>query len=147
MNDTNEEYNAFEQKMHNEFPKIFSSQYGGFAIDKGWWPIVESLCANIQRHIDWKQTQKEKYNLSEGCEQVVAVQIKEKFGGLRFYYNGGDDTVDGMVRMAEAWAYASCQACGAPGKLRSGDWVRTLCDHHEEEYQRKRKERFGTDKR
>ena len=66
-------------------------------------------------------------------------QIKEKFGGLRFYYEGGDNEVHGMVRMAEAWAGYACETCGNLGKQRSGGWIRTLCDTHEEEYQQRLK--------
>lgn len=64
---------------------------------------------------------------------VVAVQIKEKFGGLRFYYEGGDDQVSGMVRMAESWAAVTCEECGAPGKQQPGGWIKTLCDAHKKE--------------
>lgn len=65
--------------------------------------------------------------------QVVVSQVKEKLGTLRFYYDGGDDVVDGMVRMAEAMSAVTCEECGAPGKNRSGGWIRTLCDHHAKE--------------
>jgi hypothetical protein len=68
-------------------------------------------------------------------------QIKEKFGGLRFYYQGGDDVIDGMVRMAESWAGRTCETCGNKGERRGGGWIRTLCDEHESEYQQRTKER------
>ena len=48
----------------------------------------------------------------------MADQVKEKFGTLRFYYTGGDDRIDGMVRMAESMSAVTCETCGAPGKLR-----------------------------
>lgn len=64
------------------------------------------------------------------CAQVVAVQVKEKFGTLRFYYNGGDDIVRGMVRMAESMSAVMCEECGAPGRSRRGGWIQTLCDEH-----------------
>jgi len=67
--------------------------------------------------------------------QVTVNQIKEKFGGLRFYYSGGDDEISGMVRMAESWADIACEQCGGIGKRRSGGWIRTLCDTHEAENQ------------
>ena len=129
------DYDLFAKKMEERFPKMFSEPYGGFAVGPGWWPLLESLCANIQSHTDWKNEQKEKYNRGEGCKQVVVEQIKEKFGGLRFYYQGGDDKIDGMVRMAEAWADRSCEECGAPGERRGGGWIKTLCDNHEAERQ------------
>jgi hypothetical protein len=40
-----------------------------------------------------------------------------------------------MIRMAEAWASHSCETCGDKGTSRSGGWIRTLCDKHEEERQ------------
>jgi len=64
--------------------------------------------------------------------QVVAVQVKEKFGTLRFYFNGGDDHIDGLVAMAEGMSSVTCEECGVPGKLRKGSWVQTLCDQHAE---------------
>jgi len=132
-----EEYDVFAERMEQQYPKICEGRYGGFSCGPGWYPILEKLCANIQSHIDWKNEQFEKYGRGEAVPQVVAAQIKEKFGGLRFYYDGGDDTVRGMVRMAEAWADSSCEDCGAPGRQRNSGWIRTLCDAHEAERQTK----------
>lgn len=73
--------------------------------------------------------------------QVVADQVKEKFGTLRFYYHGGDEYIHGLVAMAESMTAVTCEECGAPGEQRSGGWIRTLCDHHESERQRIMKER------
>ena len=128
MEDLNE-YEVFANKMETAYPKMFADRYGGFAVGAGWYPILEALCANIQSHIDWRNRE------SETVPQVVVEQIKEKFGGLRFYYQGGDEQVHGMVRMAEAWAANCCEECGAPGKSRNGGWIRTLCDQHEAEHQ------------
>lgn len=133
-----EKYDAFEKEMLESFPKMFSRPFGGFAIGEGWWPIIRALCNNIQGHIDWHNEQAIKYGRGEVIEQVVVVQIKEKFGGLRFYYNGGDDVVSGMVRMAESWAGHTCERCGSPGE-RQGDhngwvWLKTLCHRHHQDY-------------
>lgn len=138
-----EDYDEFARQMKEKYPKLFSQPYGGFAVGPGWWPIIESLCHQIHHHVEWKQNQLEKYQRGEGCPDVVVQQIKEKFGGLRFYYQGGNDMVDGMVRMAESWAARTCEECGKPGKSRSGGWIKTLCDEHEAERQAKIKERFS----
>jgi hypothetical protein len=74
--------------------------------------------------------------------QTVVAQVKEKFGGLRFYYEGGDEAVAGMVRMAEAWAEHTCEECGKPGQSRTDGWIKTLCDEHDAQRQAKFKERF-----
>lgn len=66
---------------------------------------------------------------------VVVDQVKEKFGTLRFYYHGGDEAVDGMVRMAESMSAMMCEKCSKPATMHHDGWVRTLCDEHEEEYQ------------
>jgi len=124
-----QEYEKFAKHMEERFPKMLGGRYGGFAVGAGWYPILETLCTNIQSHIDWRVKQ------GKDCPQVVVEQIKEKFGGLRFYYQGGDDEISGMVRIAEAWADVVCEECGATGKRRSGGWIRTLCDKHEEEHQ------------
>lgn len=126
------EYIAFMHRMETEYPKMFSEPYGGFAISEGWWVIIEQLCANIQHHLNWKNKE------SEVVPQVVVHQIKEKFGGLRFYYGGGDDEISGMVRMAESWAANACEGCGGIASRRSGGWIRTLCDKHEAEHQARR---------
>lgn len=139
-----DQYDQFAENMHQRFPLMFQGNYGGFCTGSGWWHIIETLCLNIQRHIEGRQKTRaillanNPYNITipDEIPQVVVEQIKEKFGGLRFYYSGGDDTIDGMVRIAEAWASRTCETCGHPGELRYGGWVRTLCDYHEEEYQK-----------
>jgi hypothetical protein len=66
--------------------------------------------------------------------EVYVAQIKDKFGGLRFYYDGGDEIVDGMVRFAEYLCSKTCEETGAEGNLcvrRS--WYRTLSEEKAKE--------------
>lgn len=145
-------YDEFVSKLHGKYPAMFSGKYGGIDVDQGWWPIIESLCFNIQGHIDNVAKTREillkgnPYNrpIPEEVPQVVVEQIKEKFGGLRFYINGGDDKIDGMVRMAESWASKTCEVCGKPGKIRAGGWIKTLCDEHEVDRQRRMADRIAS---
>ena len=137
-NEELEPYEVFAEQMETRFPKMFKESYGGFACGEGWWPILESLCANIQGHIDWRNETRSKllkdnpYNhpIPDEVSQVTVRQIKEKFGGLRFYYDGGDDTVDGMVTMAESWASRSCEDCGSPATKQTSGWIKNVCDKH-----------------
>jgi hypothetical protein len=135
-----EKYEEFEKRMEEKYPKMFSQPYGGFAVGEGWWPIIESLCANIQSHTDWWNKNRETRPV---VEQVVVAQIKEKFGGLRFYYDGGDEKIQGMVRMAESWADAVCEDCGTPATKKTTGWIRNVCDKHFEEREAARKARFA----
>jgi len=66
----------------------------------------------------------------EVVQQVVADQVKEKFGTLRFYYTGGDEYVAGLVAMAESMSGVTCEMCGTLGKRQSGRWIKTLCEQH-----------------
>lgn len=136
MSEELDPYEVFAKRMEEKYPKMFAQPYGGFAVGDGWYPIIESLCGNIQHYLNWKNKE------SEVVPQVVVAQIKEKFGGLRFYYDGGDDRVIGMVQMAEAWADNSCETCGAPGTSGGKGWIKTLCPTHRAEADAKYAERF-----
>ena len=58
------------------------------------------------------------------------VQIKEKFGTLRLYYEGGDDTVAALVSFAENMSAVTCDVCGNKGKATSGGWISVRCEEH-----------------
>ena len=61
--------------------------------------------------------------------QVIAAQVKEKYGGLCFYYSGGDDYIRGLVVMAQRMSYNTCELCGATHNVKqySGGWIVTRC--------------------
>jgi hypothetical protein len=61
---------------------------------------------------------------------ITASQVKEKFGGLRFYTNGYTDVIGGMISMAESMSYRTCEVCGNPGRSNNYGWISTLCDTH-----------------
>lgn len=69
----------------------------------------------------------------------VADQIKQKFGTLRFYCHATDrDGRVGRIIAAAEWVSGSvCEVCGAPGSVRPGGWIRTLCDDHVEAKRRR----------
>ena len=96
----------------------------GFECGDGWFQILNQLMGNIQNHIDWQNREK------EVVRQVTLDQVKEKFGTLRFYYSGGDDTIRGMVSMAESMSSVTCEECGKPSTSTSGGWIKTVCKEH-----------------
>lgn len=56
---------------------------------------------------------------------------KEKFGSIRWYVEGEiPEAVDEIVDAIEHLSAHVCEDCGAPGRLRKGGWVRTLCERH-----------------
>lgn len=70
--------------------------------------------------------------LMERCKAdgVAVLQVKEKFGGLRFYVAGGSDDLYDAIEEAESRSFTICECCGAPGELRKDGWWKTLCDLH-----------------
>jgi hypothetical protein len=103
----------------------------GFECGDGWFTILDQLMSNIQHHIDWNNKNFEKgYKQYKQVSQVTLDQVKEKFGTLRFYYQGGDDVIDGMVRMAESMSAVTCEQCGNPGTTGGQGWISTLCETH-----------------
>ena len=137
-----------DEQLCAKYPKIFVNRNAdmrttamcwGFECGDGWYNIIDKLCGNIQSHIDWSiknnawDLEKDTKNVRSIIPQVVAVQVKEKFGSLRFYYDGGDDYIRGLSVMAESMSMVTCETCGAPGKTRGRGWMYTACDTHAQE--------------
>jgi hypothetical protein len=122
-----------DNALCEKYPLIFANRAGlptetlmcfGFEHGDGWFQLLDTMCSSIQHRIDWKN----KKELV--IPQVIAVQVKEKFGSLRFYYDGGDEYIFGLTSMAESMSLHTCEECGNPGKARYGGWIRVLCDEH-----------------
>jgi len=123
-----------DEELCKKYPEIFKDRYAdmrttamcwGFDCGDGWYNIIDAACAQIENRAYNNRLNGEKF------PPVIATQVKEKYGTLRFYYTGGDDYVDGVVSMAESISAKTCEVCGAPGKLREGGWLKTLCDIHD----------------
>ena len=122
-----------DEKLCEKYPKMFVNRHGnmqttamcwGFECGDGWYNLLDTLCGTIQSYID--------NNSHPGREipQVVVEQVKEKFGTLRFYYQGGNEMITGMTWLAESMSGRICEDCGSIGQRRGGGWVKTLCDAH-----------------
>ncbi len=85
----------------------------------GWFRLIERLCDSVQALVD-----------QQDIGQHVAQHVKEKFGGLRFYWYASDDRVDAMTDLAEALSHFTCEQCGAPGVRNTNGWMSTRCDLH-----------------
>ena len=94
--------------------KDFKSHYKDyFPVGPGWRPLVTKLVEDIIK-ID---------------PDVEITQIKEKFGGLRFYVGGATDEVFDLIDRAEAESLKICEGCGTKENVETkGGWLLTLCD-------------------
>jgi len=113
MNDENTKY------LIEHFPNLYAgvgkplteSLMGfGFECGDGWFDLIRDLSEKLE---------------DKGVE---AVQVKEKFGGLRFYLAGSTtDEIWKLVQDAEELSEKTCEICGEPGERYGGGWIRTLC--------------------
>ncbi len=67
-----------------------------------------------------------------GDDYPEVFQVKEKFGGLRFYIDPLIDTVADQIYEAideaEKKSIQTCEICGSPGKQGGHGWIQTLCE-------------------
>lgn len=121
-----------EQKLKEEFPQLFErlpmNAHLGidlcFEHEDGWFDMIHCLSRCI---IDADK---------EGL--VRAVQVKEKFGMLRFYYHlEGDERasipeVSSIIDRAEILSSFVCEVCGSFNNVateaKSNGMIQTLCE-------------------
>jgi hypothetical protein len=95
----------------------------GFACLDGWSDLIDGLSQALTPLI-LEQPEDER-------EQFRAFQVKEKFGGLRFYLRGdATDAMADLIEHAERASWSICEVCGAPGRRRGRSWIVTRCDEH-----------------
>lgn len=78
----------------------------------------------------WRSKQEFIYIDSNRYPQIEAVQVKEKFGGLRFYIGSGSSQQHAIISFAESLSYSICEQCGSTKNViqTEGDWIYTRCE-------------------
>lgn len=118
------------QRLQSAFPQLYRLQrldplrqdgpnpiaLWGFECGDGWMDLIYRLSQAISTHIE-----------SIGLD-IVATQVKEKFGTLRLYVDGGDEKVFWLIDAAEQESATICEVCGAPGTLVTKGWHSTRCE-------------------
>ena len=98
-----------------DFEKLYKDY---FPVGQGWKKLVLKLVKNLIK-ID---------------PEIEVMQVKEKFGGLRFYINGvtrkNVEEVYRLITEAEIESYYICENCGTKDKVTTKPicgWLLTLC--------------------
>ena len=127
---------GLEKEMSARFPKILRDMGGdpkstcmawGLECGNGWFGLLSSALEKIQFVCD--------LSTQAGTPvQLVASQIKEKFGTLRLYYSVEgtapvvERVLEDIVSAAENESSRTCEDSGSRGDLCiRGGWYRTLC--------------------
>lgn len=79
----------------------------------GWAPIIERLVTDLEA-LGW---------------DGKVYQVKEKFGGLRFYIGDGSEEIYKRIDQASDESFKTCEVCGTTeGVTTEGRWwIETLC--------------------
>lgn len=86
---------------------------GGWFGD-GWLPITQKMIEDC---------------IELGWNKQVC-QVKEKFGGGRFYINGASDKIHNRIEQWEEETYKTCENCGSTENVTTtGSWLKTYCNN------------------
>lgn len=128
----------------------------GFECGDGWYDLLESTCellywpyqqaveayeqerleegtvpypgADLVTAVD---VERKRLLMAEAARKIpVAMQVKEKYGTLRFYVSGGDERAQAILEFAEYHSSKVCEICGARGQVRGEGWLTTRCEAH-----------------
>lgn len=129
----------WQSELKSRYPDMLS-QIHSFEHGEGWKNILESLFSKVQRFeaivLFDKETDTEDWRLEEPnalpYTKIMFVQIKEKFGGIRIYHEGGDHKfIHDLIREAEKLADITCESCGTTDfvkKQNNRGWIYTSCE-------------------
>jgi hypothetical protein len=95
-------------KWGNKMPNM-TREEAKLCVGKGWSCLIDEIFDRLP-------------------EDAFILQIKEKFGGLRFCVSGISIEVGKFIDSVEDRSHTICERCGSPGKIREGGWILTLCD-------------------
>lgn len=109
-----------------DFPNLYKNRRKrgtcmvfGLSVGDGWEPIVRELSEKLEKLIlEAPEDLRGSYHAS---------QVKEKFGGLRFYMASSTAEMGKAIDEAEEACSKVCESCGAPGSLHQTGWARTNC--------------------
>jgi hypothetical protein len=94
-----------------------------FECGDGWYPLILALVKDLEILIN-KEPQHER-------ERYVVVQIKEKFGTLRFYTEEATEEMEQLITRAEHASALICEECGNKGTISYvNNWLKTRCASH-----------------
>lgn len=116
-----------KDRLDSEWKKPVNLPHA-ISVGKGWKTII---CDLVDR-------------LDETKIPYKILQVKEKFGTLRFYLDREDESggFSKAVNQAMKASKVTCEDCGARGKLRGDGWVRTLCVPCNKKFLKARAERW-----
>lgn len=93
------------QELIHKYPKIFKkTEYSiGWSVSDTWIPLIDEMCVELQSYLIANDMQ----------HLVYCVQMKEKFGDLRFYLNTTNDDLEHIINVYTNKLNNICENCGS----------------------------------
>ena len=107
--------------LRDRYPEFFSrAPLREIGCLPGWLDLIDELCRALKTYMD----------AHPELPPIQVRQVKEKFGGLRFYYSGGDTACRELVACSEERSKSICEVCGQAGTLGGDRWLSVRCFDH-----------------
>ena len=100
------------ETIKQECPKLYKNGIV-FECGLGWYELIHELSVSIEYILE---------KIEKDYVEMYAVQVKEKYGILRFYMSSETDEISDLIEMAEKLSHMTCEACGARAKARGKYW-------------------------
>lgn len=98
--------------------------YWGFCCGDGWFDLIREAAEKIEPMLE---------KMPEGKRgRPTSMQVKEKYGGLRWYWGINKNEIRAIVDEVEKRSYKICETCGKLGNLRGNNWFYVSCDEHKD---------------
>ena len=133
-----------EELNNKENNKFLLSLYGWLIPRNDWtgevvndydysYTLMDDFPIGWRKAFGWEMINEindivEEYHLDD----FYPIQIKEKFGGLRFYTVPTIDLIYKIINKYEKMSYRICIECGKPAKWVSTGWISPWCDEHKD---------------
>lgn len=119
----------WQEELRSKYPELLA-KLSYFEHGPGWQNLLINMFEKIKRQDIMAKSADPEYVLTE------FVQIKEKFGTLRAYCDGGDSVIYTIINAAEDLSANTCEECGTTEKVKrrsNKGWIYTSCDEHSKE--------------
>lgn len=128
------------QKLIEACPILYR-HFNFFQCGDGWFDLIYKGSVKIESLIQSNNTPEQIQQAltsdrdKDEFDVPYVVQVKEKFGTLRFYcWCFQSHAIDAVISRMEEDSESICEDCGKPGELRMDiGWYSTLCDTHHQE--------------
>lgn len=119
--------------LRQQCPRLYKHGIA-FECGLGWFDLLRDLSIKLEKVLE---KDAERDPIPEGEEdnyiEMFAVQVKEKYGTLRFYMSCENEEIAALIRETEALSSEICELCGSHAEMRGNHWYAVRCDKCYEE--------------